>query len=239
MGVFDDNKFEKLDWMTQITETIDCKLNDVLASLPETLDISLQQIDNIMFNSYDLTLDVSEIVDKLIKQKNISGQLSWDEQHMIYKCFEFDTTNEIILDFSVQPHQLIGKITLVKVTSTFEDQDLQKLLGKRGIESIHKSHYEADHLSRMNEIMEILGDVDNATLRNKSSKKKKTFIVKKLEEIFNKNEWRIRDMDLSNKVGYWIDSYIKSGNLASLTNFCKLKVMTHSNMPIYSIKEEV
>ena len=84
----------------------------------------------------------------------------------------------------------------------------------------------------------ILGGCGEA-MKNKSGKKKVTAIKERLIKIFETNEWRIRDMALANKVGFWIKGYISGGNLADLTNLCKLKVMTHNNMPIYSVKEEV
>ena len=54
----------------------------------------------------------------------------------------------------------------------------------------------------------------------------------------SKNEWNIRDIGLSNRIAKWIKLYLCDGNLAAYTNFCKLKVMTHDDDPIYSIDEE-
>ena len=46
-------------------------------------------------------------------------------------------------------------------------------------------------------------------------------------------------MDLLLKAVNWACDYIKTGNLASLTNFNKLKVMTYKKDPIYSMEETV
>jgi hypothetical protein len=86
-------------------------------------------------------------------------------------------------------------------------------------------------------MLDLLGGC-NEDIKNRSAKKKLIAIKLRLTQIFKTNEWRIRDMALSNKVGFWIAGYISTGNLACLTNLCKLKVMTHNNMPIYSVKEE-
>jgi hypothetical protein len=89
----------------------------------------------------------------------------------------------------------------------------------------------------MNEILELIGGCE-AHLKNRSSRKKMFAIFQRMRSIFQNNEWRIRDTELANKACTWIHSYITDGNLAAFTNFCKLKVMTHNNMPIYSVEEE-
>ncbi len=55
--------------------------------------------------------------------------------------------------------------------------------------------------------------------------------------LFKTNEWKIKDTELANKVGFWIKDYIVDGNLAAYSNFCRLKVMTHKDQPIYSMEE--
>ena len=132
-----------------------------------------------------------------------------------------------------------GEVCIVKTINTLSDEDLQPLMGRKGIEALgHVRDYRSDApLERLNEVLDILGNCQE-TMSNRSVRKKVIRIKERLSEIFKTNEWRIRDMGLANKVGFWIRGYIMNGNLADLTNFCKLKVMTHNNMPIYSVKEE-
>ena len=92
-------------------------------------------------------------------------------------------------------------------------------------------------IERINEILDTLGGCTE-DMKNRSARKKLHRVKGRLEEIFRTNEWRVRDMNLANNVGYWIKAYIMNGTISDLVNLTKLKVMTHSNMPIYSIKEE-
>jgi hypothetical protein len=90
---------------------------------------------------------------------------------------------------------------------------------------------------RANEIIEIIG-ADTSAIRGSSRKDKVRAILRKMEEVFSENQWNIRDISLSNKVGGWIFKYIIFGNGAGLVNLCKLKMMTHTGNPIYSIDGE-
>ena len=234
MGVFDDKKFEQLDWMTQMTETIDSSLNELLARLPERTEIDSKTLLNQLGSSY-LTLSISSVVRELTKN-HIKSNLSYDEQQTIDNCFKFETDGEIELNAETQ--SVSGKIYLVKVVPTLADEDLQGMMGAKGIEAVgNLTRNCALNFDRLNEILDILGNCAEA-MRCKSGKKKVRAIQDRLRKVFSTNEWRIRDMDLSNKVGYWIWNYVQDGNLADLTNLCKLKVMTHNNMPIYSVEEE-
>lgn len=239
MGVFDDKKFETLDWMSQITETIDSELNAVLARLPDELEFSADQVQEMVKNNRSLS--VRELVRPMLRDENTNVQrefnrLSWEEESMITDCFEFRVNGPMEIDLRTGIMQ--GRLALIKTKATFDDDELKNLLGGECRQAMRTIRPDPDYLPRLNEIMDILGGASKEMMGNKSTKKKVSFIANRLNEIFSKNEWRIRSIELSNKVGAWIKDYIRDGNLAALTNLCKLKVMTHNNMPIYSIEEE-
>ena len=238
MGVFDDQKLEKLDWMTQMTETIESDLNTMLAKLPSLIPVTARDILDQSGSSY-MSLSARDIISKYFKRIRNEEQLSWDEQHLLEECFQFETRGDTEID--LRTGILSGEIYVIKIKETFSDEELQPLMGRRGIEHFGRaSEYGNSEapLDRLNEVLDILGNCSEA-MKTKSGKKKAAAIKARLTEIFKTNEWRIRDMTLANKVCYWIKGYIDDGNLANLTNLCKLKVMTHNNMPIYSVKEEV
>lgn len=235
MGVFDDVKLEQLDWMTQMTETIDSDLNELLAQLPDRTQISYKDIMDVCSSSY-INLNVSSIVQNFLAEKR--KFLPWEEKNILVNCFEFEIEGE--LEINLETDTLSGKIFLVKKKATLSDEDLQPLMGRAGLELLSRRNLREDaSIERMNEIMDILGGCSKENFKGKSKRNKLIAIKGRLSDIFKKNEWRIRDMNLANKTCEWIFSYINTGNLASLTNLCKLKVMTHNNMPIYSVKEEV
>jgi len=237
MGVFDDDKLGQLDWMSQMTETIDSDLNATLAKLPDR--VAITAVDILPTRNSYLSLSVGSILEDYIERVSKNVSLSWEEDNLLQACYAFEVVGDAEID--IKTGVLSGKITLVKLKQTFSDEELQPLMGKKGIAAIGRSsdygHADAP-IDRLNEILEILGGRKEA-MNGRSGKKKVAAIKERLVEIFKTNEWRIRDMALSNKVGFWIKGYIDSGNLCNLVNLTKLKVMTHNNMPIYSVKEEV
>jgi hypothetical protein len=239
MGVFDDKKFEQLDWMTQITETIDSELNGLLARLPDQVNFTMDSLLTMCDSSnYGLSISVSNVVRSFIKldceKHNLKGP-SWEDEQQLIKCYKFEVSEDLEVDFTQR--KLTGSLVLFKIVQTLEDETLQGMLGSKGIGELRYADHSPSVLSRMNEMLDLIGGCDDA-LKNRSCRRKVNVISHRLNEIFKNNEWRIRDMELSNKVGRWIKEYINTGNLAALTNLCKLKVMTHNNMPIYSIEEE-
>jgi hypothetical protein len=234
MGVFDDKKFEQLDWMTQITETIDSDLNGLLAQLPDRLEFTTKDVIARASGSR-FSIEAGGIVRDLLA-KIQSKRLSWDEDNKIVKCFKLEMSPGLELD--LEAGTMTGTIALVKVVPTFSDEDLIPLMGQKGIQAIRHIMFDEEWpLDRMNEMLDVLGKCQDAQ-KNRSYRKKLHRLEERLNEIFSTNEWRIRDMALADRVGVWIADYIQSGNLAALTTFCKLKVMTHNNMPIYSVEEE-
>jgi hypothetical protein len=238
MGVFDDKKFEQLDWMTQITETIDSDLNGLLARLPDRKVFDNEYIMKNCSSSYGASISVSSVVRELI-QKETDGlnHMTYEEEGILAKCFTLELEHDDI-EVDVGAGTVSGQIAMVKTVPTLTDEELLPLMGHRGLEALTRTSWgDAAPFERMNEILDLVGGCEEA-MRTRSAKKKITALRDRLKTILTTNEWRIRDMTLANKVGFWLRGYIQNGNLADLTNFCKLKVMTHNNMPIYSVAEE-
>jgi hypothetical protein len=236
MGVFDDKKFEQLDWMTQITETIESELNTLLAKLPDRIEFSAERVGEYVRESSYFSIQVDGIVRDLVTMAG--GDLSWEEEAKLAKCFKFDGNSEV--EFNAETGQLSGTIVMVKTVPTLSDEELQVFMGVRGMRTVRDfdlGDAENWNLERINEILDILGTCDDEK-RNRSYRKKMRRIEARLKTIFTTNEWRIRDMELADKVGVWIVKYIEYGHLPALINLSKLKIMTHSNMPIYSMEEE-
>jgi hypothetical protein len=236
MGVFDDKKFEGMDWMSQITETIESDLNTVLAGLPDKILFNIKDMHD-FHGGYGEWFYVrhSDIVSKLFQQTGLSG----DEINVVGECFKLEASEDLMVD--LENNIMTGTLAVIKKAHTLSDEDLQPLMGKRGTKSLRNRlfNHEADKptIDRANEILDLLGNCEE-NKRTKSFRKKTSRIIERLNEIFETNEWRIRDMTLANKLSVWVGDYILNGNLSGLVNFCKIKVMTHNNMPIYSVEEE-
>jgi hypothetical protein len=237
MGVFDDKKFEELDWISQATEPIDSVLNEVLNSIPEELVIDYSTYIAMVNSSYSLELDIAIAVDYCINKYSSKVDISWDQRRTLTELFKFESSgSDIILNF--ENKTIIGEIKLIKLASTLDEKVLESLLGQDGILAVGSMFMNSSSFSRANEIIELLGKCDSG-LKTRSERKKKHAIAHRLRALFKNNEWKIKDTELANKVGFWIRDYISDGNLAAFSNFCRLKVMTHRDQPIYSMEEIV
>jgi hypothetical protein len=234
MGVFDDKKFENLDWISQATEPIDSELNEVLGAIPEEIDIDFDTYKKMVGESYGLDLSVDYMISWAVK-KFADKTLSYEHKRAIRPCFEIQMDDTVYLNFETQ--KIDGSIKLIKIQSTMDEKILEGLLGREGISAVGNMWMsDSGGLSRANDIMELLGKCEEG-LRTRSPRKKKFTIQKRVTQLFKDNEWKIKDTELANKVGFWIRDYVKDGNLAAYSNFCRLKVMTHKDQPIYSMEE--
>lgn len=233
MSVFADKKFENLDWISQATEPIDSELNNVLAAIPDEVVVNFETYRKMVGDNYNLDLSLNRMVN-FATQEFYGMALSWEQRNAIDDCFEIQMDDNVIVDF--EKSQIFGSLKLVKVQSTMDEKVLEGMLGREGIMTIGSMYFNGAGLSRANEIMELLGKCEGG-LRTRSERRKRGYIKTRLVELFKNNEWKIKDTELANKVGYWIKDYVVDGNLAAFSNFCRLKVMTHKDQPIYSMEE--
>lgn len=233
MGVFDDKKFQELDWISQATEPIDSVMNEVLGLIPESITIDFNTYKEIA-RDYDLNLSVNRILAYFIKKYAPNIDLSWQQHNVLQDCFKIEMDQSVLLDF--ENNTIVGEIKFIKIASTMDEKVLEKMLGYEGIEEVSRMFISHSSMARANEIMELLGKCEEG-LRTRSERKKRAIMKSRLTNLFKTNEWKIKDTELANRVGFWIRDYIKDGNLAALSNFCRLKVMTHKEQPIYSMEE--
>lgn len=236
MGVFDDKKFDELDWISQATEPIDSQLNEILGLIPEVIDLDFKTYCAMLRVDYGMNLNTRGAVDYCLRTYCKHINVSYDNIGYLRDLFKFEADGELILDF--ENETLSGNLRLVKLANTMDEKVLAGLLGKEGIYRISSMNIPQQGLTRANDIMELLGKCD-AGLKSRSERKKRHMIKERLVKLFKDNEWQIKDTELANKVGVWIYQYVCDGNLAAYSNFCRLKVMTHKGQPIYSMQETV
>lgn len=235
MGVFDDKKFEGLDWISQATEPIDSKLNEVLAALPECIEVDFTTYSEVLVNAYSLDISVDNMLTYLIKKHAPEVNVSYDQKVLLATMFEFEMPDgEFVINF--EDKTITGGIKFNKLANTVDEDTLKGILGREGISKVGIMGMPPGSISRANEVMEILTKCEEG-LRSRSERKKRHIIAQRLIALFKNNEWNIRDTELANKVGVWISQYVSDGNIAAFSNFCRLKVMTHKSQPIYSMEE--
>jgi hypothetical protein len=231
MGVFDDKRYEALDWVSKAVEPVECGLAKILEEFPEHIEFNYDMLAKHMMNHNNVwRLYAREAIRQFISTTLHSRELA-----LLENCIEFQGSSALQLDF--EAGTMTGTLALVKTRSAFTEEELQSMIGKQGIEECYQLSYGDYDIARLNEIADLLGATD--ALSSRSYRKKVSSVTGRLTEIMQKNEWNIRNVELSDKVGRWIYRYVIYGDLSALTNICKLKVMTHKNLPIYSMAEEV
>ena len=243
MSVFRDKKYESLDWISAATEPIESPLNEILAILPDEVDINFDTYILSLGDSWNMDLAVSNVVRLLlnnIKSSSIENAelvsfVSWQNQSTLFDCFELETEGSPVLDF-VSKMIDGGKLRLMKRKFTLDEQVLEDTLGDRGIGCVQSMALYPDAIGRLNDIMGILGKCEEG-LKTKSIRKKRYHLARRFASIIKSNEWNIKDAALADKVGAWIAAYVEKGDISAFANLGRLKVMTHSGNPIYSMEE--
>jgi hypothetical protein len=232
-SIFKDPKYEEMDWIGRIAEPIESSKNKLLAQLPDEIVVDITQHKYV--SSPHSRLSIESILNKLLLTEHLSLR-NWSE---ICKCFKFEVSPNSKIDFRQNPPIVTGTVTLVKSKKAFEEQELVKTFGEGGVAEIRSTRWsygDGSH-SRMNEVAEIL-ECPPETYKTKSAYRKLNFISRQYAELLKTNKWRIKDESLATSIGRWIAEYIERGSLHAFTNLCKIKVMTYSENPIYSIEEE-
>jgi hypothetical protein len=238
MSVFKDKKFEELDWVSQAIEPIDSPLNIYLSQLPDEVDINYDMyIKCIRESGYSTSISVEQIISPMLRS-HANRHLSYQEIDMIIRCFALELSGDsVLIDFEKQEISG-GAIKLVKIQFTLDEKDLKNTLGSNGIRAISEIRRSSlpEGLSRANEILDLLGSCEKG-FKTRSIGNKCYMISTRVKNLLSNDEWKIKDTELANKIGKWIALYIQDGNLAALSNLCRLKVMTHRDQPIYSMEE--
>lgn len=232
MGVFHDKRYEQLDWVSQAVQPIETPLSAILERLPESTRIDYQLVT---YNDARGSIGKSSLIDKMLSSYSNGHRFVWRERDLLYSCFELDQRSEELI-LNLEEGTLTGELYLLKIKYTLEEDDVKRILGEFGKEQLgHMNSYNMDS-SRANEMLDLL-EKSEAAIASRSGKVKKQAIQDRLAQIFKDNEWRVRNTDLANSMCMWIKAYIERGDLASLSNITRLKVMTYKDGPIYSIEE--
>ena len=234
MGVFDDKKFDDLDWISQATEPIQSKFNDILAAIPDTIDIDFDTYLDIMrYNHNNVAISTTSLMHYLLKKYTTYETLHYTEYSKLIPVFALKC-EDVVINF--EDRTITGSLKAIKLVQQFDDKALQEYLGMIGLNTLQHLYIQKEHNARTNEILDIIGKCEGV-IKSRSSNQKKAQLYSRVNDILKNNEWRIRDDELANKICFWIRDYIQYGNVAALSNLCKLKVMTHKEQAIYSIEE--
>lgn len=240
--LFKDKEFEKLDDLSKLVEPISWEFLSEFEALPERIDISNGTLNGILQRhlAHYMYQDSRDIpLNDFLANFDWYQKLDVQERNVIHAKYEFGMEGTLRMNLNAGVLEGDGKLFIHKTSTSFTEQELKDLMGYKLILESGLGRTETNEtVERLKEILDILNPPDKAKTR--SFERRKDLLRSTLSKIFKEDLWKIRSIDLSNKLCVWVYDYIRTGNVSSLANFCKLKAMTHKSNGngIYSIKEE-
>lgn len=235
MGLFNDNDYENMEWLEKVIEPYIFPFNNILKQIPDEITITPENIYELLGNNNSKWVSLHIMLDYLIHKQIL--KCSKDDIDEISEIFTAEIPDNYGID--IYTKKASGEIKLVKKVKMIEEKDIpsyvSKVVSSKLIEQLNSNNVET---SRIKEIMDIL-ECDKESMSARSVWKKLGNQRKRIIYIIENDIWRIRDVTLIYKLVDWIIMYIKNGNLAALSNIMRLKCMTHSGAPIYSMEEIV
>lgn len=247
MSSLRDKAYEELDYLSQITEVVISPENELLASFPNRVELSLDIIiDHITISWYGPA--GSYMLDKIRLLEDISTRKNGADQTDLLTNIESYFTFEISPDFEldIEGRKITGSIFLVKTQPQLEDHLALKFAVYRGLGQLVIGDWPSKDLKlRIYNVLNVfdpkLGDQWISSLKkNRITYKEMETLKDAYKKAILDNQWRIRDTNIIVKIADWIDEYLQDKpNNKGLVNLLKLKIMVDRGMPIYSIEEVV
>lgn len=227
MGFFEDDVYKNMDWLSQATQPLVFSKSEVFSNLPMRIDITKKQISKAI--TCGSSINKSSILSAYIDDKDYTLNTIIDSIYELHvdNFSVYDPINDKWPTIWLKNiHKKSIDVLIMKYVHSFINRHLL---------------YVTDNTNapRIREMLDLLGNNDKKLTTNNKRTLLNKLKNRYLHEILANDEWILRDADLMISFSRWMTSYIEYGNLAALTNITKLKIMTHKQQPIYSIKEVV
>lgn len=235
MDIFGDKQYENMDWLTKATEPITYSITEKLNEIPKEFVVDYDVLMACM-DEYGFYIKKRKVFDYFIAKLNI--KLTPLEREEYIELYQFTIPADMTIDLETGISLSSGQKPIIfsRVKDVFTEEDLKEKLGEAGYKKLRDISWDEADSSRMKEIIDLLGDKDIGDVR--TPYKRCRAIAESYHKIMRNMRWNIRSVDLSNKVADWIYAYIVKGDLAAMTNFCRLKAITHRGYPIYNLEDE-
>lgn len=242
MSSFKDEAYEKLDYLSQLTEVVISPQNEILANLPDRVELSYKDIFRMGHKGWGvgnaLTLSIHTVLSRYNYQFH---RLRDNIRTNIENSFEFEYSEDFYLD--IENQTMNGSAALVKKVFQFEDKQLLETAVQNACRHIGSRHWPSKRLKeRAITILDLIepgfGRDWASRVQGKLSSNASYNIQKKFEEAILNNVWRIRNHDVIVKAAEWINDYMCSEwDNSGLVNLMKLKFMLDRDLPVYSVDE--
>lgn len=240
MGTLRDEVYEKLDYLSQLTEVVFGPQNLVLGRVPDRIEITFDEISRFKRSLWSSKNGFEVSIQSLL-YNNLPKE-DWDYISDILQYFKLEVSDDFELDLTNK--KMTGTLFLVK---TLQQIDEKKLL-ETAIEKATRvmSHYDWPAKRLREKIATVLNTFEQGRgtewakkLEGRVSWSGHQEIKKVFTNLILENKWRIRDAAVILKVGEWIQSYLSDEGDSStgLVNLLKLKIMVDKDLPVYSVDE--
>lgn len=228
---FADKKYQEMDWISKAVSPWEFNLLPILASIPETIEITPAMICSSIEEYSDIS--VAKLVSNEAKKLGFEIDNCLSMASTWLQIFKIDLPDNTKFNFSTM--SINNQIFMRKTKPTLDEADCLNYASEL-IRSIVGWNFKIpqDAVARAGEILDLL-NVDPS--KHRGARARERALKTAIYAVINEDKWRIRNMELVSKLGDWIVEYIGCGRLASMANFAKLKVMTHTGQPIYSMQE--
>lgn len=243
MGSLKDEAFEKLDYLSQLTEIVIAPQNEILAQLPDRMELTFEQIQTMKSpdwgQGYGFQLRADHILNSL------TPELEASDINELSQYFVIEATPETTIDLVAKT--LTGSIALVKTIQRLEDKQILELAVKDAASMLRSYDWGGKRLR--DKIITVLntfipGHGTEWALQANSNNGRITYqgrdaLEKVIRDVILENKWRIRDVKIIAKLGEWVNSYLAdaSDTDLGLVNLVKLKIMLDKDLPVYSVDE--
>ena len=240
MGTLRDEAYEKLDYLSQLTEVVIGPQNEVLARIPDRIELSFEQVRRFKDRTWGTRAGFQIGIERILGNVLSTSDSAYIDD--IKKHFDFEVTPDFQYDLA--NGTMTGTITLIKIAQQVDEKKLLEIAIDKSCRIL--SHYEwpakrlRDKISTVLNVFEPGSGLEWAKkLDGKAGWAGQAAIKAALSSAILENKWRIRDANVIIKVGSWINSYLSddSDSSTGLVNLLKLKIMIDKDLPIYSVDE--
>jgi hypothetical protein len=240
MSSLRDKVYEDLDYLSQLTEVVIAPQNEVLGSIPDRTELTLEMIEAVMeytfthLHSYQLPLEI--LLQEMVPGRDLSVI------RQIAENFHFEVTPNFELDLVNKT--MTGSIAIVKNKQQIDDKKLLHFAVKAAENLLEPYAWPNKGLKyRAITVLNILEEGHGKEWGKKAEGRivgqSHYAIATLLSSVILENKWRVRDATVIAKIGRWINEYMTKGDTdkTALVNLTKLKFMIARDLPIYSIEE--
>jgi hypothetical protein len=238
MGSLRDEAYEKLDYLSQITEVVLSPQAELLAELPDRVELSFEDLEKCKRRGYGSAFLWDISVDRVLNDLVVPED-KWQLVSQIAHKFHLEIPEDFSIDLKTKT--MSGPVVLVKNSHSLDENEVieQALYSAR--QNMRSHTWGGKSLrTRAMAVLDLFksgaGTEWAKTLQGSVSRSARNAIADAFQTAVKDGSWRIRDASVIANVGRWISDYLSGEDELGLVNLMKLKLMVEKNLPVYSVE---